>query len=184
MNLWLPLNPLPTISYNSCLYMCSPHSTVKSLRAGTKIFLYTIRELDAFHMSPQTHSLTWSNKHLLSHSLCDSGIWAEFSPVLLAQGLSWGCGRGVSQGYTQLNEGLPGLEDVLLSFFSQLLAGSLSSWPFRVSSQGSPQHVSLSDSPQREWFQRPTARDAILLLWSHLQVTHYHPTFLSLSEVN
>ena len=49
-----------------------------------------------------------------------------------------------------LNWRLIGLEDVLLSFFSWLLAGSLSSWPFRVSSQGSPQHVSWSDSlPER-----------------------------------
>lgn len=102
--------------------------------------------------------------------------------MFLTQGLFWGCGRGVSQGYTRLKAYLAW--KMFLSSFSWLLAGSLSSWPFSVCSQGSPQHVSWSDSLSREWFQRPKARDTILLLWSHLQVTHYHPAFFFSSEVN
>ena len=84
----------------------------------------------------------------------------------------------------QVTEGSPGLEDV-----SKLLLMATGRTPQFLAIQrllpGQPPTCQLEWlSPQREWFQSPKARDTILLLWSHLQVTHCRPACFFSSEVN
>lgn len=90
--------------------------------------------------------------------------------MFLTQGLFWGCGRGVSQGYTRLKAYLAW--KMFLSSFSWLLAGSLSSWPFSVCSQGSPQHVSWSDSLPRESDSRDRKRETLYCFYDLISKSH------------
>lgn len=85
------------------------------------------------NITPKCSSLKHQWTFIISHSFCRSGIWDQFSKVVLAKRLSYGCSQDGGQGYRHL-KAWSELEDLhLRCSFIWLLARHL-----LCSSQGGP----------------------------------------------